>query len=304
MVSVVLWASAFVGIRSAGHSLTPGPLSLGRLLIALLALVVISVIRREPAPSRHDLRAAGPTLFVCGVIWFGVYNLALNAAERHVDAGTAAMIVYISPVLIAILAGIFLGEGFPRAVFFGCAVCFVGVTIIGLDGAAHAATALGVLLCLISAVSLAAGAVTQKIVLRHLSGLQTITLCCVIGVAMLLPFAGALVHEIPRASTSAVIWTVYLGIFPTAIGFLTWAFALADSDAGRLGVTTYLVPAVSVVLAGLLLGETPRPLALLGGVFCIAGVALSRRLSLRSPRVESSAIAARAGRRAPAIEEA
>jgi drug/metabolite transporter (DMT)-like permease len=284
LVSVVLWASAFVGIRSAGHSFSPGALSLGRLLVALVALAVITLVRREALPSQERLRAAGPMLLVCGLIWFGVYNLALNAGEQRVDAGTAAMIVYISPVLIAVLAGVFLGEGFPRAVFTGCAVSFVGVAVIALASASHSATTVGVVLCLVSAISLASGAVTQKIVLRHLTGLQTITLCCVIGVVVFLPFGPQVVHELGDASTGAVLWTVYLGIFPTAIGFLTWAFALSRTDAGRLGVTTYMVPAVSVLMAWLLLGETPPLLALAGGVLCLAGVGVSRRLSSKRGR--------------------
>jgi drug/metabolite transporter (DMT)-like permease len=284
LVSVLLWASAFVGIRSAARELSPGPLSLGRLLVGLVALIAVCGIRRERWPAGRDLRAVAPALVMCGVIWFGVYNLALNAGERHVDAGTAAMIVYISPVLIAVFAGLFLGEGFSRSLFAGCAVSFLGVAIIALASAARAATTFGVILCLIAAVSLASGAITQKVVLRRLSGLQTITACCAIGVAMLLPFAPALVREVGTASTGSVLWTVYLGIFPTAIGFLTWAFALSRSDAGRLGVTIYLVPAVSVVLAWLILGETPRPLALFGGLLCLAGVAVSRGLSLRRLR--------------------
>jgi drug/metabolite transporter (DMT)-like permease len=48
----------------------------------------------------------------------------LNSGERRVDAGTAAMLVNVGPVLIAILAGLLLHEGFPRALFAGCAVAF------------------------------------------------------------------------------------------------------------------------------------------------------------------------------------
>jgi drug/metabolite transporter (DMT)-like permease len=276
LTSVLLWASAFVGIRAAGRSFTPGALSLGRLLVALVALAGLSWIRRESLPRGSDFRAVGPALLVCAVLWFGVYNLALNAGERRVDAGTAAMLVYISPVLIAVFAGIFLREGFPRALFAGCALSFAGVSIIALADASHSATATGVVLCLVAAITLASGAVTQKVVLRRLSGLQTITLCCLISVVLLLPFSGSLVDELGRAPAGAVAWTVYLGVFPTAIGFLTWAFALSRSDVGRLGATIYLVPAVSVVLAWLILDETPRLLALPGGALCLAGVAVSR----------------------------
>ena len=264
--------------RAAGRDLSPGPLSLGRLSIALIALLVVAALRREPAPARADLRAVGPALLTCGTLWFGVYNLALNGGERRVDAGTASMIVYIAPVLIAILAGLFLREGFPRALFLGCGVAFAGVCVIALATASREASTSGVALCLLAAVTLAAGAVTQKVVLRRLSGLQTITACCVIGVVLLLPFAGRLADELGDAPLGTVAWMVYLGLFPTAIGFLTWAFALARSPAGPLGATTFLVPAVSVVLGWALLGETPAALAIAGGALCLLGVAVARGL--------------------------
>jgi drug/metabolite transporter (DMT)-like permease len=69
----------------------------------------------------------------------------------------------------------------------------------------------------------------------------------------------------------------YLGAFPTAVAFTTWAYALARTDAGRLGATTYLVPPISVLLGWALLSETPPLAALAGGVLCLIGVALSRR---------------------------
>jgi drug/metabolite transporter (DMT)-like permease len=90
------------------------------------------------------------------------------------------------------------------------------------------------------------------------------------------PYAPSLVHELPRARAAAVGWTIYLGAAPTAVGFLTWAFALARTTAGRMGSTTYLVPPLAVLLGWALLGEIPPALALPGGVLCLAGVALAR----------------------------
>jgi drug/metabolite transporter (DMT)-like permease len=67
LVTVTLWASAFVGIRSASQHLSPGALALGRLTIASLALGLIVLSRREPLPSRRDLA----TIALVGVFWFG-----------------------------------------------------------------------------------------------------------------------------------------------------------------------------------------------------------------------------------------
>jgi drug/metabolite transporter (DMT)-like permease len=277
LVTVFLWASAFVGIRSAGRSLSPGALSLGRLLVGAAALGIVLLARNERLPSWRAVRPVAPALVLCGLLWFGAYNVALNAAERRVDAGTAAMLVNVGPILIAILAGLLLHEGFPRTLLIGCAIAFAGVVVIGLATSAAGVTTAGVVLCLLAAVAYAGGVVSQKTVLRTLSPLQTILLCCLIGAVACVPFAPQLVGELGDADVTAVGWMVYLGVFPTALAFTTWAFALARTGAGRMAATTYLVPPVSVLLGWLVLSENPPALALAGGALCLAGVIVARR---------------------------
>ncbi len=277
LVTVFFWASAFVGIRSAGRSLSPGALSLGRLLVGAAALAILLLARSERLPTWRELRPVAPALLLCGVLWFGAYNLALNAGERRVDAGTAAMLVNVGPILIAILAGFLLREGFPRALLAGCAIAFGGVVVIGFATSNAGVTTAGVVLCLLAAVAYAGGVVSQKSVLRELSPLQTILLCCLIGAFVCLPFAPQLAGELGDADAAAIGWMIYLGVFPTALAFTTWAFALARTGAGRMAATTYLVPPVSVLLGWLLLSESPPGLALAGGVLCLAGVIVARR---------------------------
>jgi len=278
LVTVTLWASAFVGIRTAGRDLAAGPLSLGRLLVAAVVLGIIVAMRRERLPPRED---AG-RLLLCGLLWFGAYNVMLNAAEQRVDAGTAAMLVNVGPVLIAVLAGLLLGEGFPRTLLTGCAIAFAGAIVIGLATREHGASAgWGAMLCVAAALAYAGGVVAQKPLLDRTSGLQITFLACVIGTVACLPFAPALVRELGHARGSAVAWTAYLGVFPTAIGFTTWAYALKRTSAGRMGATTYLVPPLAVLLGWLILGESPPALAFLGGVLCLVGVAATRGLLVR-----------------------
>ena len=277
LVTVSFWASAFVGIRSAGRSLSPGALSLGRLLVGAVALAILLLVRNERLPSWNALRPVAPALVLCGLLWFGAYNVALNAGERRVDAGTAAMLVNVGPILIAILAGFLLHEGFPRALLVGCAIAFGGVVVIGLATTNAGVTTAGVILCLLAAVAYAGGVVSQKSVLRAVSPLQTILLCCLIGAVGCAPFAPQLVGELGDADAAAVGWMVYLGVFPTALAFTTWAFALARTGAGRMAATTYLVPPVSILLGWLLLSESPPALALAGGALCLVGVIVARR---------------------------
>ena len=192
LVTVVLWASAFVGIRAASPDFSAGALALGRLLVGSVALGAILAIRREGMPGR----AAWPAILVCGLLWFGVYNVALNEGERYVDAGTAAMLVNVGPILIAVLAGLVLHEGFPRALVLGCAVAFAGALVIGAATRSDDPTSTtGVLLCLLAAVAYAAAVVAQKPALAHASALQITFGSCLVGTIACLPFASQLVGE-------------------------------------------------------------------------------------------------------------
>jgi drug/metabolite transporter (DMT)-like permease len=133
------------------------------------------------------------------------------------------------------------------------------------------------MLCLVAAVTYAVGVLSQKPVLRRLPALQVTWLACAIGAVACLPYTPGLVRDLRDAPMGATGGLVYLGLVPTALAFSTWAYALARMDAGRLGVTTYLVPPIAIVMAAILLSEFPTPLALAGGLVCLAGVALSRR---------------------------
>ena len=273
LLAVTLWASAFVGIRSAGHHLAPGALAIGRLLVSCTALGLLVLVRREPLPARRDV----PLLALCGGLWFGLYNLALNSAERRVDAGTASMLVNTGPILIAVLAGVLLREGFPRKLLLGCAVAFAGAALIGFATSHHLAPSWGALLCLAAAALYATAVVVQKPVLARVSPLMVTWIACTAGTLVCLPFVGQLWQQGSEAPASSVGWLVYLGLAPSAIGFIAWAFALSRTTAGRMGSTTYLVPPIAIALGWTLLGEVPPGLAIAGGALCLAGVAVARR---------------------------
>jgi drug/metabolite transporter (DMT)-like permease len=281
-ITVVLWASAFVSIRSAGAVYSPGALALGRLLTGAVVLVAISAVRRTGWPPR----AAWPGILLSGVLWFGGYMVVLNWGERQVDAGTAAMVVNIGPLLIAVLSVRLLGEGLSRPLLAGLAVSFAGAVVVGLSTSGGGeASALGVLLCMLAAVSYAGGVVAQKPALRHASALQVTTYGCLVGLVACLPFSGVLFAEAVRAPLAATLNVVYLGVFPTALAFTTWAYALARTSAGRMGATTYVVPALVVLMSWLVLDEVPGWLTVAGGALCLAGVAVSRAGSRARPVV-------------------
>lgn len=273
-VTVLAWASAFVVIRSSGAHFSGGAIALGRLVVAApLLAILVAVGRTWVRPTAREWWQ----LIAFGALWFGVYNVVLSIAEQSLDAGTTAMIVNIGPILIALGAVAFLHERLSRWLAIGAGVAFLGVALIGVATGLAGLASVGVLWALAAAVTYAAGVLFQKPTLRRLPSAQVTLIGCVIGLIVCLPFTGDLIHDVATSPVSATLGVVYLGVVPTALAFSTWGYALARVPAGQLGVSTYLVPPVAIVLGLLLLGEVPAPLAILGGVVCLLGVALSRR---------------------------
>lgn len=277
-VTLVFWASAFVGIRHLAHDFSPGALSLGRLLVGALCLgvVVLTLPGGLPRPTRRQW----VSIVAIGVLWFGVYNVALNAGERRVDAGTAAMLIQVSPVLIAVLASIFLDERFTAYLAVGLGLAFAGVGLISLstaqsEGSDH--DVVGVVLCLLSALVYSVSLILQKPLVARLPAIQVTWLACTAGAIVCLPFIGQLVEQAWDAPASSNLWLVYLGVFPTAIAFTTYAYALRHMSASNLGITTYLVPPITIVMGLAFLDETPPSMAYVGGALALVGVAVARR---------------------------
>ncbi|MEU5883466.1 DMT family transporter [Spirillospora sp. NPDC047279] len=284
-VTMVLWASAFVSIRSAAPHFSPGALALGRLLVGAAVLGALLAYRREGLPPR----AAWPGIILSGLLWFGLYMVALNWGEEEVDAGTAALLIGIGPILIALVSGWLLKEGFPARLLAGMAVSFAGAAVVGFATAdsGDESSVMGVLFCLVAALGFAGGVVSQKSALKHATPLQATTFGCAIAAVVTLPFCYQLVTQVADAPAQATLNMIYLGAFPTALAFTTWAYALSKLSAGSLSATTYAVPALAILISWIFLGEVPTLLAFIGGVLCLAGVAVSRS----RPRSRPAAVA-------------
>ncbi|WP_426246025.1 DMT family transporter [Nocardioides sp. LHG3406-4] len=273
--TLLMWASAFVAIRHLGHDVPPGALSLGRLLVAVVALGVMLQFQRN---RRWPTLREWPLIVLGGVTWIGIYNLTLNEAERRIDAGTAALLVQIGPILVALLATFFLGERLTRWLLAGLAVGFAGVVVIGrASSTGDNGDLLGVVLAVVAALTFAVGVITQKKLLGAMSALEMTFWYYVVGAVVCLPWAGELVEVVGDSSAANLGWIVFLGVFPSAIAFTTWAYALSHSDAGKFAMTTFLVPFITTLIAWLALGEVPAALAFVGGALCIVGVLLTRR---------------------------
>ncbi len=268
LATVVLWASSYAGIRVGLKSYAPENLAVLRYIIAAVTLAVYALLTRMPLPEARDI----PRIVVLGFLGFTAYNVAINAGEVGMSAGVASFIVACGPILMALGGILFLGERVTRFGWVGIGLCMLGVAIISLTGEDGVRLQPAALLVLLAAACQAAYSVGQKPLLKKYGALRFVTYAVWAGAALLLVFIPGLLRELPTATTESTLAVVYMGIFPGALGYLTWSLVLSRLPASIAGTFLYTVPVFAVLIAWLWLGEVPAVLALLGGVFVVAGV--------------------------------
>lgn len=279
--TLILWASAFVVIGHVGQEFSPGSLALGRTLVASAMLGIILVVRRRS--WRRLARGDLVRIAVIGALWFAGYSITLNAGQQRVDAGTAAMLVQVSPLLVAVMATSILGEHSSIRTWAGLLVAFAGVSLIGLARPGDERDVVSIALCLLAAAASAVGVILHQPLLSRLSGLQVTWLACTAGTIVCLPYGGALTHDLASAPGRDTALVIFLGVFPTAIAFTLYAYAMSHMSVSSFAASTYLVPPLTIAMAWFVLDESPAPMALLGGALCLAGVVLARRPAAPTP---------------------
>ena len=268
--TVLLWASAFPAIAVADRGLGAAGLAVARLVIASAALALAAPFLGVRRPRLRDL----PLIALCGLAGMTGYQLLLNSGERVVPAGTASLLVATAPVYASVLAMLFLGEHPGRRWWPGSGVALGGTAVIAV---AHGlGFGVSALIVLAAAVLQGIFHTAQKPLLARYTSFEVTAYAMWAGTAFVLPWTGSLVRALPHAGGGPVGAAVFLGVAPSAAGFVLWAYAMSRMDVGQVTTSLYLVPAATIVISLVWLGQVPGPVELAGGAIALAGVALAR----------------------------
>ncbi len=277
---LLLWASAFAGIR-AGMRLSPsgavgadgygpGELALLRFGTASTVLALYALAKRMRLPERSEL----PLIGLTGFLGISVYHVALNFGEVTVQAGAASLLISAAPVFTALLSVAVLKERLTGIGWLGILLAFAGVALIALSGGRGLHFTPGALLILLAATVAAVYSILSKQLLRRHAALEFTCYSIWAGTLPLLVFLPGLLRRLPVAAPPATFAVIYLGIFPAAIAYVLWNYALARMPASLLSSFLYLSPVLASLIAWVWLGEVPTLLTLVGGAIAILGVIL------------------------------
>ncbi|MPN08218.1 hypothetical protein SDC9_155500 [bioreactor metagenome] len=219
-------------------------------------------------PKKGDVK----WFLLSGFFGFFLYMIAFNQGCKTVPAATSSVIIAIVPVITTLFARVFYHEKVSVIQWIATGVEFAGVVVLKLLDSAFSLSS-GILLLLVAAVALSAYNLLQRKLTKAYSGLQASAYSIFAGTAMLAVFLPGAVREVRAAPPTQLIYVAILGVFSSALAYVTWAQAMKKAK-HTASVSNYMfvTPFVTSLLGLLLAGETLDPPTIAGGSVIMAGV--------------------------------
>ena len=269
LLAVVLWASAFVGIRASITDYGPYHLALLRWLATSVIFLLLAIIKPLRVPTREHI----PLIALTGVTGIVGYSVLLNLGEMTVTASAASFIVNTVPIQTVVLSAFILHEKITQRLLVSMLAGLLGVGVIAFGEKSYGGLInTGALLILLATLSQALFFIVQKKLLKYYSPLELVSYTSIAGTAILLIFLPGLTTTILSASHGATVSVLYIGLFPGAIGYLVWTFVLSRMPAAKATQFLYLVPFAAMIISYFWLFEVPSLRSLGGGIIVLFGL--------------------------------
>ncbi|HDR8065700.1 DMT family transporter [Bacillus thuringiensis] len=278
--TILIWGTAFPAIRMGLESYTPEHLTLLRLLIASFILLLFSFIYKLRLPDLKDI----PAIFIFGALGFTIYHIALNYGEKTVNAGSASLIISVTPIFTAILASVFLNEKMKLNGWIGGVMSFAGIALISFSQGDAIQLNSGGLFILLAAISESLFFVFQTSYLKKYGFLPFTIYTILSSTVCMLIFLPGVYQNILAAPLEVNLSVIYLGVFPTVLPYIALAYIISHAGASEATSSLYLTPITACFIAWIWLGEVPTLVSIIGGGITILGIVIAHIPVLRKEK--------------------
>ena len=274
---VLFWGSAFAVVK-VGLGYSPPLLFAGlRTLIGGLAMVLAAFLWGGSANLHRDWPVFLVLALFNVVLFIGFQTYAIV----YLPSGSAAVLVYLQPILVGLLAWPILGETLTVAKITGLLLGFSGIVAVSagsFSGAASALSPLGVTLGAVSALCWALGTVFFKKYEARVSTLWAVAVPFVAGGAVLTAFGlsveewGEITWNIPFVAS-----ILYSGLVGISLAWVIWFALVRAGEASQVASYIFVVPLTAVLIGVFFLDEPLGYTLLIGAAFVVSGIYLVNR---------------------------
>lgn len=283
LTACFFWAASFIATKKALEIVPPLTVVTLRLVISSLCFLIWLLVRGKKI-TFHGPRWLG-RLFVLSLFGTGLHYGIQTVGLQFTTASNASLYAVTSPISIAVIAALFLGERITLKKALGIGLALAGVLVVmgieTLKAFRLKGNLLGDLLVLTSIIMWGIFTVMGKDMTRRMSAVDLTAVVTFMGTLCMIPVGWI---ESSRASFSlasitAEAWgaVAFLGITCSFLATLLYVFALERTESQKVGVYMYTIPPMTYIIAALFLGETIGWALAAGSVIVTAGVYLTEK---------------------------
>lgn len=286
-----LWGLPYLLIKVLVDDGVPASVvAFGRCAVGAAVLLPVAIA----TGALRGLAGRWRALVVLALLDMAVPFLLITSGERHVPSSVAGILIASVPLIVAVMALRYdHEERVDRSRLIGLLIGMGGVgLLLGVDLAGDSAALLGGALILLAACLYAAATLFLKRAFAGVAPLGVVTGALVAASVALAPIAALQSGSVPATEPGWISALVALGVFCTALAYLTYYALVALVGAGRAALNTYLSPAIAAAAGVAFLGESLGAAAIAGLLLILAGAWLSSGGRPPSPAPEPEPLAA------------
>ncbi|ADG70675.1 DMT family transporter [Brachyspira murdochii] len=278
ILAVIIWSGNFVAARFLTH-LTPIEISFYRWIVTFIVLTPFCM--KKLIKNIKYIKGRWIKVIIISILGVTVFNTFVYLAAHTSNATNMSLLATLSPIIMAIISRIVWKTKLTINQKLGLLIVIIGVVILitkgSIDVLMNLKFAVGDLYMLFAVILFAVYTLTLKVRPKEISQSAFFYLMVIIGLipliaAMIFKYASNNAHTL---DTKSALILIYVGVFPSALGFILWNMAIAKIGAIKGGIIYDAIPFFSSLEAVILLHENLLISQVIGGILILAGIIYS-----------------------------